>query len=306
MFRKINTLLVLFCLTIAVNAQIEPADSTLQVVGYWSKGEKQKYLITQNKYKLNKADTVSKETMTFNVQVTILDSTDKNYRIEWLYSNYKSTGNGESNRLLSELISLYENMKIVILTNEMGEFQGVENWKDIQLSMGKAVQLIKNKYKSQKEILTIFDNVMANFQTKEGIEAYAINDILQFYSFHGSKYKLGETLSGTTQVPTALSDKLIDTKYELSLEELNFEEFNGIVRMIQTQDENQLADYTYAYMKKMMPKVPIKRSEMPKVTNVTELASRIHNAGWIIYSVETKNTTAMDSLNIEERIIDLQ
>lgn len=306
MLRKIYSLAVLGCLAIALNAQIEPSDSTMQVVGYWSKGEKQNYSVTQNKFKLNKADTVSKETMTFNVQVTILDSTDKNYKIEWLYSNYKATGNQQSNQLLAELISLYNNMKIIILTNEMGEFQSVENWKDIQTAMSQAIDIMKKKYKSQKDLLAIFDNVMVNFQTKEGIEAYAINDIYQFYSYHGSKYKLGETLSGVTPMSTPLSDKPIDTKYELSLEELNFDDNNGVLRMIQTQDETQLADFTYAYLKKMMPKVPFKRNEMPKVSSVTELASRIHNAGWVVYSVETKNITAIDATTVEERIIELQ
>ncbi len=306
MMRRIYSLAVLGCLAIALNAQIEPTDSTLQVVGYWSKGEKQNYSVTQNKIKLNKADTVSKETTTFNVQVTILDSTDKNYKIEWFYSNYKATGNQQSNQLLAELISLYDNFKIIIITNEMGEFQSVENWKDIQSAMKKAIDIIKKKYQSQKDLLAMFDNYMVNFQTKEGIEAFAINDILQFYSYHGSKYKLGETLSGITPVATAISDKPIDTKYELTLEELNFEDNNGVLRLIQTQDENQLADFTYAYLKKMMPKVPFKRSEMPKVSAVTELASRIHNAGWVVYSVETKNITAIDSTTVEERIIELQ
>ena len=113
-------------------------------------------------------------------------------------------------------------------------------------------------------------------------------------------------MSGVTQIATAISDKPIDTKYELTLEELNFEDNNGVLRLVQTQDETQLADFTYAYLKKMMPKVPFKRNEMPKVSSVTELASRIHNAGWVIYSVETKNITAIDATTVEERVIELQ
>lgn len=158
MLRKIYSLAVLGCLAIALNAQIEPSDSTMQVVGYWSKGEKQNYSVTQNKFKLNKADTVSKETMTFNVQVTILDSTDKNYKIEWLYSNYKATGNQQSNQLLAELISLYNNMKIIILTNEMGEFQSVENWKDIQTAMNQAIDIMK-KNTNLKKICSQFSTM---------------------------------------------------------------------------------------------------------------------------------------------------
>ena len=65
--------------------QINMADSTAQVITYWEKGEKQNYSVTTEKIRITGSDTTSREMMTYDVEITVLNSSDKSYMIEWYY-----------------------------------------------------------------------------------------------------------------------------------------------------------------------------------------------------------------------------
>ena len=49
-----------------------------------------------------------------------------------------------------------------------------------------------------------------------------------------------------------------------------------------------------------------KREDLDNFTNETLVASRIHESGWVIYSILTKTVTVDGSSNIEERIIEIK
>ena len=49
-----------------------------------------------------------------------------------------------------------------------------------------------------------------------------------------------------------------------------------------------------------------KKEEFSPLTNQSWVASRIHNSGWIISTVETKEVSMDDALQIEERIIEIK
>ncbi len=304
MFRKFLFVSVAIAIAATTNAQIEPKDSTFQVIGYWSKGEKQSYSVTESKIKINKTDTTSKELTSYKLDVEVLDSTEKNYKLQWQYSNYQSS---DKSGLAKDLSGLAEGMKVIVITNENGEFQEIENWKEIQDVTKKAIGMIQTKYASLPNINQIVSSVKEQFATKELIETNCVKELMQFLSFHGGKYKLGEVLTGKSEQMSGLG-KPIENNYEILLDELNFADNNGVFRMSQTLDSKQLTDQTYDLLKKMMPKGNkiMPRDKMPEVTNTTELASRIHNAGWVIYSIETKTTNSLEVQSIEERIIDIQ
>lgn len=55
--------------------QINMADSTVQVITYWDKGEQQNYTVTHEKIRLQETDTILREFTTYDVEVTVLDQT---------------------------------------------------------------------------------------------------------------------------------------------------------------------------------------------------------------------------------------
>jgi hypothetical protein len=102
---------VAILLSVNLFGQINIADSTVQVIGYWDKNEKQSYEISFEKYKLKEGDTTSRELVRYNVDITVIDSTSASYTVEWFYRNYRIE---TENSIAKKLMSLSENMKVII------------------------------------------------------------------------------------------------------------------------------------------------------------------------------------------------
>ena len=284
-------------------SQISIKDSTVQVIGYWSKYDKQSYDVTYEKYKVKNKDTISRELMKYEVDVKIIDSTANSYSIEWFYKNYSIN---TENELVRKLTSIADDISVKIKTDEYGAFLEVINWEEVRDYLEKVTEKLKVELKDVPNYKEIIANVMSIYSTKESVEANAIKDALQFYKFHGVKYKLGEELTGKLETSNNYGGKPFETNVQYSLDEINETDGNSILRSNEIINSEELTDATYNYLKKsgtFGDKFPA-RNKFPSLTNETNTASRIHGeTGWIIYSIETKTITAEETTNIEERIL---
>ncbi|HEX3006064.1 MAG TPA: hypothetical protein VHO90_00455 [Bacteroidales bacterium] len=304
---KITASLLLFFISLHLFGQINSNDSTVQVIGYWDKNEKQSFRVTFDKYQVKAGDTTNREKYTYDVEITILDSTSKSYTIQWLYKNYQvQTGN----ELTKKIMSLAEDCKVIITTDELGAFVEVANWKDVRDYMNNAIKKVKAQFKNVPNIDNIFGQIQKVYTSKEAIETVAIKDIHQFYTFHGAKYKLGQELNNRIKLPNLLGGDPFDTDITVILDDINFEGDNSVLRMWQTTDSAQLTEATYNYLKRMALDMKValpKREDIKTITNKTSMGSRIHGStGWVTYSFETKETSTDGIVNVEERVIELR
>ena len=306
---KMNKLLigvVLFLFSSTLFGQISVKDSTVQVIGYWAKQETQSYNISYNKFKIKSKDTISRELMNYEVDIKIIDSTANSYTIEWFYKNYSID---TDNELAQKLTSIANDIAVQIKTDEFGAFIEVVNWEEVRDYLAKVTETLKEELKAVPNHEKIIANVMNIYATKESIEANAIKDVIQFYQFNGVKYKLGEKLEGKLEVLNNYGGKPFETNVQFSLDEMNEQDDYSILRSNQIINSDELTDATYNYLKKLgtfgdnFPP----RNEFPSLTNETNTASIIHGeSGWVLYSIETKEITAEETTNIEERIIELK
>lgn len=291
--------------TTRIFCQINVADSTVQVIGYWDMNEKQSYIITEEHIKIKGNDTISRDLSKYEVEITVIDSTENSYTIEWYYKNYTTNA---QDPVSQKILSLAQDMKVIIETDELGSFQMVTNWEEIRNYMADAINKLKAEFESIPNIDKAFDQVISTFSSKEAIEASTINEIHQYYAFHGVKYSLGEELTAQIKVPNLYGKEPFDCDLTFRLDEINPEENNSVFRMWQIINSSQLTDATYEYVTQIVSsmngQLP-KREDFPPLANETSTASRIHGSGWIIYSVETKEVMAEDSKQIIERIIEI-
>jgi hypothetical protein len=304
--KKIPLLGLALLLYVPLFAQIDMNDSTAQVIGYWDKNEKQTYFITHDKYKIRESDTTSSETIHYAVDVTIVDSSANSYEIDWYYRDFDIQ---TDNQLVRDLASISENITIRIRTDEMGALVEVVNWKEVREYIYKGTKLLKQETKNIPNMDKVIKQIEDMYSTKESIEQGAVREIQQFYSFHGAKYEWGENYSAQMQVSNLYGGEPFDVEVAVWLDELNPEDNNFVVRSQQTVDSEQLTKATYDYLVQMAEtmKAPApKRSDIPPLTNDTWLASRIHDTGWVIYSVETKEVAAEGITNVEETVIEIQ
>jgi hypothetical protein len=304
--KKLLVFGIIFLISSNLFSQISIKDSTVQVIGYWSKYDKQSYDVTYEKYKLKNKDTISRELMKYEVDVKIIDSTANSYTIEWFYKNYSID---TENELVRKLTSIANDISVKIKTDEYGAFVEVIDWEEVRDYLEKVTEKLKVELKDVPNYKEIIANVMSIYSTKESVEANAIKDALQFYKFHGVKYKLGEELTGKLETSNNFGGKPFETDVQYSLDEINETDGNSILRSNEIINSEELTNATYNYLKKLGTfgdKFP-PRNKFPSLTNETNTASRIHGeTGWIIYSIETKTVTAEETTNIEERIMEIK
>lgn len=292
-------------LTLTSFAQINMADSSVQVISYWDKKEKQSYSVSLEKIKLKDQDTVSKELTTYDVDITVINANKSSYTVQWEYKNFKSSSN---DKLMEDLFKLTKALKVIYKTDELGNFLEVINWKEIRDYNSKAINTLRKKY-ANADIDKMLKQIEGSFNSKEAIESVSIKDIKQFHSFHGAKYKLKEELSGKLEIPNVLTNKPFDADFSVYLDEINEADNNYIIRSSQVVDPAQLTDATFEYLsnlsKSMNTPAP-KREDFKDLSNEIQVGSRIHGSGWVIYSIQTTTVNAGDQTNIEERIIEIK
>lgn len=304
--KKLRILGLAIILSTKVFGQINMNDSTAQVIGYWDMNEKQSYIVTQEKFKIQDSDTTSIEFYKYVVDMTIVDSTANSYLIDWFYKDYEMESDNE---LIKKLSSITEDMTIRVRTDELGAFQEVVNWKEVRDYIHKATKLMKKETEDIPNMDQFIKQIEGMYSTKESIELGVVKEIQQYYTFHGAKYEYGEEYNADMKVANMYGGEPFDTKVTVWLDELNPEDNNFIIRMKQTVDSEQLTNATFDYLLKMAETLKTagpKEEDIPSLTNDTWTASRIHGTGWIIYSVETKEVKAEGVTNVEERIIEIQ
>lgn len=304
--RKILLISFSIFITLFVSAQINLKDSSVQAIGYWDKKEKQNYSITTDKFKVKGKDTVSKARLTYDVEITVIDSTDKSYTLQWDYSNFKSTSTDIIRRKLD---AAPQGLKILVKTDEMGSFEEVLNWKEVRDHVLKTSSILRTEFVNDKDFDLVMKEVEKLYATKENVEAIAINDIQQFYMFHGGKYTKGEPAEGKIEIPNVFGGKPFDAEVYIYLEEINKEDDNYVLRYEQSVDEKQLiaaaTEYVTSIAKKIGKPVP-KDFNLKEMVHETLVGARIHEYGWPIYIILTKTVTSEDMVNIEERVIEIK
>lgn len=303
---KLILLLLATSLTTISTAQINLKDSSVQTVGYWDKKEKQVYSVITDKFKVRAKDTVSRARLTYDVEITVIDSTAKSYTLEWAYSNFKSTS---TDKLRKKAEQARQGLKILVKTDEMGSFEEVLNWKEVRDHMLRSTDLMRAEFGSDKNFDIVMKEIEKLYATKENVEAIAINDIQQFYMFHGGKYTKGEPAEGRIEIPNVFGGKPFDAEVYIYLEEINNDESNYILRYEQSVDEKQLmaaaTEYVTNIAKKIGKPVP-KDFNLKEMVHETLVGARIHEYGWPIYIILTKTVTSEDMVNIEERVIEIK
>jgi len=296
---------ILSIVSVPIFAQIM-SDTSIQVVGYWDILDKKTYQVSYEKYSVANSDTSSRQITKYDIDIIITDSTEHSYTIEWIYRNYEMEPMSE---IVAKAVAVAEDIPIILVTDEFGTIVEVLNWEQVRDQVLKVTEALKQEYQEQADIQKMIDQIMTIYTTKEGIESNVIKDALQFYTFHGGAYDLNEEVEGQLQVPNNVGDLPFDAEVTISLDEINIEDDNFVLRAYQKVDSKQLLDATYQFLSNLdaiKDSLPPK-NEIGEISNETWTASRIDGStGWIIYSVESKEIKVMETTRVEERIIEIK
>jgi hypothetical protein len=308
MYFNMKPLLLTFLLLLSSIAygQINMADSTAQVVGYWDKNETQTYIVTQEKYLVKDSDTTSRVLFKYMVDITIVDSTANSYTIDW---HYRDTEVQSENPFIQKLSLLNDGVHVLIRTNELGVFEEVINWEEVRDFTIVGLNVLEEEIAGVPDMENFLKQFEEMYSTKEAIELSALKEIQQFYSFHGAAYKYGEPYYTELQVPNMYGGDPLDAEMVVWLDELNPDDNNFILRLEQRVNPEQLLHAVYGFVTRMAEAMGVESPEIDEiesVSNYTWLSAIIHESGWILYSIATIEAEADGHIAVEERIIELQ
>lgn len=294
--KKLSVLVLLLLCSFSIFGQINPEDSTVQAIAYWDKGDIYNYKVINKSTQLKNGEIVSSDSVVYNVELSVLDSTANSYTMQWLYKNNANKG-----------------LKVIYKTNELGEFEEVLNWAEIRDFVNNAANSILQGFKKGEindESLNKQENeITSTFSTKEAIESVGVNEIIQYHMFHGITYKPGDYMEGEIEVPNVLGSKPFTANTYFGLEEIVSDE-EYLLKSVQSIDKEQLMVATLEYLKKLSESAG-KSFDMEAVRNMqfeneTTTYSALHDSGWIIYSIMQKVVTNGDITIINECSIEME
>ena len=141
----------------------------------------------QLKQKIINNDTTLTYDIAEEFMIVVTDSTSKGYRMEYIPLNYKCGMESDSliNGVAAELWEMTKDVHCIFTTDELGQVQHIENWREIRDLMKKAVPLAVDRFYKMKP------GADMEFSTENKIrEAYDELDLL--FCVHGKAFDIGQ------------------------------------------------------------------------------------------------------------------
>lgn len=295
-------LLCLFVAGIGLNAraQIMLKDSAVQVVAYWSVGDKYNYEYEEKKYEVQDTDTTSTDKVYERFSLEVVDSTATGYVLEYktLESKYAYVDKDEQ-ELRDLLGDLGKGMPLRFSTNENGTFQDIVNWEQYQDTLNKGIEIMREPLcrlllKDKKEVtdsirasvVQLVDNMFASFKNKNAMLG-GLRYLTNLFYFHGTRLELNRNYEGTEQRYSFMSQaKPINVKTLLYVDEVEEEDGYAYLNTYNEYNSDELFAVYIDYVNRIMPSSmlenPIKDDpERPYIFMSEEFNAVVHvNTGW--------------------------
>ncbi|WP_020535585.1 hypothetical protein [Lewinella cohaerens] len=298
-------LVLLTCLNVCLFGQINWQDSTVQAITYWEMYDSITYGIQLEKIQVKENDTVSYDLISYDVGVTVIDSAESYYIVEWHYCNFQYSGN---NPLAEKIMGISEDIIVEILIDELGVVKGVENWEEVKEYTYAVIDKVVEEPTTLPEVNTMLLGMKQFYATEEGVINIAIQDALQFHTFFGSKYSLNERIEGLVKVPNLYyPESPFDADVKIDVVKLDSDENSYSLRYEHIVDKDQLLATTLDYLKSLgIPDEVFEAVDLSGLENTVVCDSMIDNSGWVISSRQVKKVSASGVEETEIRTISMK
>lgn len=285
--------------------QINPADSTVQVIAYWNKAERHTYDLTYQKLKVVGKDTIITQNIRYKADVEVVDSTANSYTVQWKYRDY-SFGNVTGKQIeengMGSIIKMFQNIPVLFTTDENGAYKELLNWEEISNKFKKSIDFGKNTLKLPIELSAFSEKMF----TRADIEDIAIKDIQLFYMFYGLKLNLGVPIEEQADSGNEITGP-IKSDISLLLEQINFQDSFYHVSYYQSFDEAAISKAMLPVIISMLSGIVTDKQNINEIKFKSFedfYGSTLHDSGWPVSTTYDRIVTLDDdSQGIERRTI---
>lgn len=305
--KKVFSLCIIIFISLSIYSQINSIDSSYLAKPNWSINDMQSYTVTNRKLRIKQnADTTLLLISKYNVDITVLNADKLGYTLKWHYKNIEML---PENKLSKAILSITNNMNAIIRTDEMGSFKELVNWVEISDYVKKSAEALKVEMADVPNIEKTLSQIEQMYSTKEAIEAAVIKEMKQFHHFYGAKYKLGLQKTDAFKLPNISGGTPFNAKAIVTLDEIDTQNDNAIIRYWQSIDPEEIKQAAYA---KIVSILKESKAEIPKIEsfgpmkNETLIMSRMHGStGWVMYNLQAQEVSADGVSTLDECVIEL-
>lgn len=230
--RLINLLSLLFCVlfssSVCGQTDTTQIDSSAQIpfVANWAVGDSFRYSITEIKLGYVGDSTVTNDTVRYEADFVVADSTAKGYEVIWdrqededpEYTEFLEQAPEEYKRRMDSLGDL----RLRFRTDELGQYEGLANANEMQRAMEvlapeMAAFIIENDTmfskamndRQKKAMIKYTSKKMAESYVSEKLEGEDIIPVVHLLSPLGAQYMLYDTTEVSIDIEATLPDKTV-------------------------------------------------------------------------------------------------
>ena len=310
-----SLLIILLFFSFKISAQtFQPnliSKNEVSIVGYWSVGDKKSFHLTRtrNRFKNDKKKPTETTTYEYDLQLSILDSTDTSYLIRMTYKNLEIQTNKKSN---DNPFTSLDNYSIEYTTDELGAFDSITNLKEL-------AELVKTQFsKTMDEMegddstkLMIAQVAEKMFNNTDILKLFFQEEILLLHSIYGVQLKIETPVDFELEYPP-LNDVKMLGEGTATLKTIDKERDFCSVYMVQRPYDEEIEAFLTELIVQSVPvnleKVDLSECSVDAVSKLSysmELTSgwmkKVSNKSTITAVVKNKKIRVATSTVLEEK-----
>ncbi|MCG3165143.1 MAG: hypothetical protein POELPBGB_00904 [Bacteroidia bacterium] len=214
--------ILLFLSTSALTVLSQTDTIKVPFVAYWSIGDSYNFKITKVTQKFKEGAETEVDTSAYLANFLVTDSTATSYTINWSYENNLQR-DYQIPEELAEKFSKYRNSSVIYTTDELGTFQGINNWLELS-SMVKGMfnDMLSLLEKEPNEVTEKVKKAMQPFiqlySSKESIESLVLKELQYFHFPFGVEFNTIDTIHYEEQLPNMFGGAPINGKANIYFE----------------------------------------------------------------------------------------
>lgn len=278
-------------------------DSTIAMIAFWSNGDEATYEFKEVEDKLSKGEKTLKTT-TYDMIMTIIDSTDNSYSVKWEYENYKI--DYELEQYEKDLMEICEDIPIQYRTDELGAFETIENWEAMKSNAEKAVTDWISKKEDLPDSISIgLKNMMLSMFESEQQVNYWARDLKFFHYLYGASLSRTVPFEGVKLYTNPFIKKAMEGTQRVEVIAVDEENWIAQIKVKSGIDGGKAKELMIDFMKQNMESLgikdesEIKKEEIPNYS-VTEEIDCIYDieTGYILKGSYSKLTKLNDDYKL--------
>lgn len=235
MMRKITLVLASLLLLLTAHAQNTATDSTAPCVAYWRKGEVKNLVIKKTSITMDAGKEKKASSSTHEATLTVLDSTEKSYTLEWKYKPNKKSEIPE----LETFNNLLTQLKVIYSVTETGAYDSLINYEELKKYISEMLDELSKLSDNKKDMSATLTQYLPLLKSKEGIESIFLKDIQTYHAPYGIEYSTKEPQTYETELPNVLGGDPFPAVVTLTLNKVDIPNDLAVIDISQDVDKEK-------------------------------------------------------------------